>query len=268
MFIEAVNYDVTYTVKIDGAEAASFTTDDAYGDEPKVSIEEVVTELASDLATNLGTGWTVTAYSPIIHIEKDDGTDFELEVTDTSGNSLSSAIYGKTQSFTSLPTVGKHGYIVRVVGDDGANTDDYWLKFEANKGNGFDSGVWVETTAPNVPTNLDGGTMPHALVRMADGTFELQRIEWGERVAGNEDSAPWPSFVGKTIRDIYLDRNRLCFLSDDNVIMSRSGDFFEFFRQTVVQLLDDDPIDVAASGSKGLDPPVRYSVQQERRDLL
>lgn len=250
VFITEVQYDTTYRIYIDGVQQASYTTADAYGANPKVSIQQVVDALASDLVVNLPAGWTITNYSPIIHIVKDNGTAFDLEVRDTKGNNMVRAIPGQVQRFTDLPTRGKHGYIVKVIGVDGENADDFWLKFKANKGSGFDEGVWEETVAPGIQTKLDPATMPHSLVRQSDGSFTLEQIEWGERIAGDEEAAPWPSFVGKSIRDIYFDRNRLCLLSDDNVIMSRAGDFFSFFAETVVTLLDDGPIDVAATGSK------------------
>lgn len=249
VFIRAVNYDTTYKVLIDGVEKASYTTADAYSTNPKVSIGEVVDELTTQLQTNL-TGFTVTGYSPVVHIEKDNGSDFTLEVTDSNGNTMTRAIYGKVQRFTDLPVVGKHGYIVQITGDDGSSIDDYYVKFEANKGNGFDSGVWVECPAPGIQIRLDPATMPHALVRKSNGDFKLEQVSWGDRLCGTEESAPWPSFVGQTIRDIFYDRNRLCFLSDDNVIMSRARSLFSFFRETSTTQLDTDPIDVVASGSK------------------
>lgn len=250
VFIRAVNYNTTYTVTVNGSVVATHTTVSAYATQPVVSIQGVVDALTTTLTTNLGAAYTVTKYSPIIQIKRNDGADFTLEITDTNGNTMSRAVYGKTQRFTDLPTVGSHGYIVRITGDEGSTNDDYWLKFTANKGSGVDSGTWEETVAPAIQTKLNPATMPHSLVRMPDGSFQLQQLTWGERVAGNVASAPWPSFVGKRIRDIFFDRNRLCVLADDNVVMSRAGGFFDFFRETVVTLLDGDPIDVAATGSK------------------
>lgn len=250
IFIKSVNYDTTYKVYIDGTEYASFTTDDAYGTNPKVSIQEVVDELFNALTTNLPTGWTVTKYSPIIHIEKDDGTEFKLEVTDTNGNTMITAINQQTQRFTDLPVVGKNGYIVKVYGDEGADIDDYYLVFATDTGDDYGSGYWKETVAPGIQTKFDAATMPHVLERKSDGSFEFKRVDWGVREVGTEETAPWPSFTGRKITDIFYDRNRLCFLADDTVCMSRARNLFTFFRETVTTLLDSDPIDVRATGSK------------------
>jgi hypothetical protein len=249
-FIRAVQYDTTYKIEIDGVEQASYTTADAYGVDPKVSIQEVVDALAATLTANLGAGWTVTAHSPIIHIQNDSGTDFTLKMTDSNGNTMSRAVYDRVQRFTDLPTVGKHGTTVHVTGVDGEDGDDYYLKFEADAGTGFDAGIWTETVAPGTQTRLDASTMPHVLIRNVDGTFSLEEAQWGERTCGTEVTAPWPSFVGGTVSDIFYDRNRLCFLSDSNVIASRSRELFSFFRETTTTLLDSDPIDVVAAGSK------------------
>ncbi|MGH0000106.1 hypothetical protein ACQU0X_08500 [Pseudovibrio ascidiaceicola] len=250
VFIKAVNYDITYTVKIDGAVKATHKTADAYGTKPKVSIGGVVDALVASLKSSLGSGWDVVGEGPTVNIARKDGAEFELDVEDSNGSTMSRAIYDEVQRFTDLPVVCRNNFVVRVIGTEGQSNDDYWLKFRTDSGNQFGAGVWEETVAPDVDVGFDPASMPHQLIRKSNGSFELRRVTWGEREAGNEESSPWPSFVGKTIRDIYYDRKRLCLLSDTNVIMSRAGDFFSYFRRTVVSLLDDDPIDVSASGSK------------------
>ena len=70
------------------------------------------------------------------------------------------------------------------------------------------------------------------------------------RVCGDLNSAPDPSFIGKKLNDIFFHRNRLGLLADENVIMSRSGEFFQFFPETVTSTLDTDPIDVASTHTK------------------
>ena len=57
--------------------------------------------------------------------------------------------------------------------------------------------------------------MPHALVREADGTFTLKRLEWDNRESGDDDSNPYPTFIDNTISDIFFYRNRLGFISDE-----------------------------------------------------
>ena len=79
---------------------------------------------------------------------------------------------------------------------------------------------------------------------------ELNRPQWGERTCGDTDSAPNPSFIGNPIQDVFIYKNRLGFLADENIILSRAKSFFDFFPETVTTLLDSDPIDLQASNTK------------------
>ena len=73
---------------------------------------------------------------------------------------------------------------------------------------------------------------------------------WGQRTAGDDVTSPLPTFLNNKINDIFIYKNRLGFLSDEAVILSRTRDFFEFFPETVTTVLDTDPIDVIASNNK------------------
>ena len=78
-------------------------------------------------------------------------------------------------------------------------------------------------------------------------SFTLKPLDWDDRDVGDEDSNPEPSFVGATINDIFFYRNRLGLISGENVILSRSASFFNFWFASVVDMQDTDPIDLAVS---------------------
>ena len=120
--------------------------------------------------------------------------------------------------------------------------------------------------------------MPHGLIRQADGNFRFARVDggsytasgqsftlpkWGERTVGDLDSAPNPSFIGNKINNVLFFRNRLGFLSNDNVILSRAAEFFNFFPETVLSVIDSEPIDVAASHTKVAILRSAVTVEQE-----
>lgn len=111
-------------------------------------------------------------------------------------------------------------------------------------------GVWNEHVKPGLSNSITPSTMPHALVRLADGTFEFAPFSWAPRRVGSEDTNPNPTFIGRSIRDIFFYKNRLGFCVDENVVLSRAGDFGNFYRLTVLDLLDDATVDVAASTTK------------------
>lgn len=92
--------------------------------------------------------------------------------------------------------------------------------------------------------------MPHILVREADGSFTFRPADWTDRKVGDLKTIPWPSFVGRKLNSIFFHRNRLGLLSDENMILSEAGEFFNFFQTSAMQLVDSDPIDVGASHSK------------------
>ena len=69
--------------------------------------------------------------------------------------------------------------------------------------------MWRETVAPNIQYQFDTNTMPHVLIRNANGTFTFQQFEWTGSIAGDATTAPNPTFVGSQIKNINVFRNRL-----------------------------------------------------------
>ena len=218
---------------------------------PTLSTIDIAKELRDALAAQAAlSGFTFTADEYIIRITKNDGGAYELEATDGFDAASIRTIKGEVSTITDLPTKAEHGFIVKIQGDTVSEFDDWYLQFEAKSGSGFGDGVWKETVAPGIPYKLDPATMPHVLVREADGTFTFKQFEWSPRIAGDADSAPEPSFVGHPINNITVFRNRLVLLSDENVIMSAADEFERFFPETVQTVLDSDPIDLTASGAQ------------------
>lgn len=111
----------------------------------------------------------------------------------------------------------------------------------------FQSGVWNETHANNDSIAIDEASMPHALVRESDGDFHVREFAWIPRLFGDSVSNPVPSFINKKITDIGFHKNRLVISAGENVVFSGAGDYGNFFRNTVTQLLDSDVVDVAVS---------------------
>ena len=63
-------------------------------------------------------------------------------------------------------------------------------------------------------------------------------------VAGVDDDTVTST---RTINKMVFFRNRLVFLSDENVIMSRPGDFFNFWPKSAIAASAEDNIDISAS---------------------
>tara|TARA_B000000557_G_scaffold87686_2_gene70765 strand:+ start:7890 stop:10313 length:2424 start_codon:yes stop_codon:yes gene_type:complete len=245
VFIKSADFNTTYKVNLNGTEK-TFTTGNTSGTAP-----DTVT-IANNLATQLNTisGFTVTNTDYIIRITKDDGGDYTLASSDNRTATATSAIKGTVDGLSDLPTIAEHNFLVKIQGSAATDFDDFYVKFETTAGSGFGTGTWRETVEPNINHLLDNTTMPHTLIRDATtGNFTFTKFAYSGRIAGDEVTAPDPTFVGSKIKNINLFRNRLVFLADENVILSAADNFDRFFVETVQTTLDSDPIDISSGGT-------------------
>ena len=162
-----------------------------------------------------------------------------------------------------LPDQCKHGYVVKVANSE-ADEDDYYVKFFGNNDRDGD-GVWEECAKPGRNIEFDKGTMPIQLVRQANGTFTVSQVTWDNAEVGDTLTNPEPSFVGNKVNQLVFFRNRLVFLSDENVIMSRPGDFFNFWSKTATTFTPSDVIDLSCSSTY---PAIVYAGIQINAGLL
>jgi len=287
-----------------------------------------------------------------------DGEDFDLTVTDSAGNSLVSVYKDTSDTFAELPSHAKDGFRLKVSNEPGTGVDDYYVQFVADDTAGqISSGHWKEVAKAGIEFQIEPSTMPHLLIRGADGSFEcieagemsnevigvhetddevtiavagdtspaassvflladgdpvwfssvtndfsvstfttyyakhvsntagqqvinlysdegldpsdkitditrtagfdsygtLKRVSpypnftWGQREVGDTLTNEDPSFIGNTINGVSFFKNRLVFLSGENVLLSEMGEFFNFFLNTVTQLLASATIDLASS---------------------
>ena len=163
---------------------------------------------------------------------------------------LLNVVAGEVLTVDDLPRQCKDGFVVKI--KNSANEeDDYYLKFIANNGLSGE-GVWEECVLPGANTDFDASTMPLQLVRTNSTTFTLTTVAWEGAQVGDtapDGTNPRASFVGKTINKMVFFRNRLVMLSDENVIMSRPGNFFNFWAKTATTFSNVDPIDLSCSST-------------------
>jgi len=246
--LQGVN-STKYSITIDGT-TYSFTSSNTNSEDIRNGLKSAIGSPSGITVSNIGN----SSFSVV----KSSGT-LTVTASDGYGNDASQVVKDKVQNFSDLPVPAINNQVVQVTGDADSGFDDYYVKFvEADN-------LWQETVAPNTKTTLDNSTMPHILIRSADGNFRFTQVDgstytisgtdydvpaWGTRICGDEDSVPDPTFIGRKLNDIFFHRNRLGFLADENVIMSRSGEFYEFFPETITQVLDTSPIDVASTHTK------------------
>lgn len=254
--VKAGNYGKTYTVSISGYSTASYTTPtgSVASDVSYISTDSIASYLVSSLDTQgvkAANGWTVSRSGAVIYISRT-SADFTIVTEDGFNSGGMVAVKGKLQKFADLPAnPSVNGFVVEVTGTGDTNNkfDSYYVRFRTTNGT-TGVGVWQECPAPSTSVGVTDTTMPHVLIRQLDGSFIFEAASWTNRVAGDLTSNPDPSFVNRTISDIFFYRNRLGVLADEGVIFSEAGQYFNFFRTTVTDLLDADPIDVNASHTK------------------
>jgi len=211
-----------------------------------------------------------------------------ISATDARGNTLMSGFTNQVTSITELPPTSWEGYTVLVAPDGSSDQSSYYLTFNAENTttNGdFGRGVWEEAAGWGVRGLLDDNTMPHAFVyyrnasgltrftfqpfsgtTYTDSTVSFTLPGWGTRLAGDEDELPGPSFVDNTINDVVFFKNRLGFVSGENVILSESGDYYNFWQQSALQVVDSDPIDLTAVSNDVA--VLNYALQQQDELVL
>lgn len=235
VFIKRAVASTTYAVYIDGVLAATTATND---NTTANTALEGTADIAEELKTNaISKGYTdARVYGPVLTFTVP--VNAKIEVLDQFGGNAMEAFTDRIQSFDKLPPAEKQGRLVRIKGNLNDTTEDYWVE--------YDNGVWIETRGYDAGEELDPATMPHVLIRNANGTFTFQRHSYEGREVGDADTNPNPSFVGKNINSLFLFKGRLGFLSEENVIMSAVGELENLYRTTVVQVFASDRIDVAS----------------------
>ena len=192
-----------------------------------------------------GTTFTAETVGPGLYISAN--AEFTISVVGGPSESALFVFQESTPTVADLPIQCKDGYVVKVVNSQDIDVDDMYVKFVADSGATYGTGVWEETLAPGIQYQFDELTMPHQLVRQADGSFTYGPVAWEDRLVGDLETNPDPSFVGQKINNLFFYRNRLGFLSNEAVVLSRAGDYFNFWVTTALTVTDDDPIDITAS---------------------
>ena len=214
------------------------------------SLKTEIEKLFAFTATKIGNGLYVKGPKP-----------FSIS---TSEDQLMTVFTNSVNNVARLPQQCKDGYVVKVV-NSANDEDDYYLQFHTRWPGVDGEGVWEETTKPGIDNTFNSYSMPHQIVRLADGTFMVSPVDWEPRLVGDNTTNPKPTFVGKTINKIAFFRNRLVMLSDENVIMSRPGDFWNFWAKTAMTVTAADVIDVSVASTY---PAVLYNAIEVNSGLL
>ncbi len=235
----------TYEVKInDGSNDHTFTTTTGTTD----TYDSLLTTLKNGIDALSITGLTVTKYAASLELDRvvsSTRTAFGITCKGGAANNKLAVFQDQVDNVSQLPVQSFQNHVVKVINTSSTN-DTYFAKFVADDGV---SGVghWAETIDPATSLGLDSATMPHELINTSVNNFTFRKIDWVSRSVGDDATNAHPSFVGHKIQQAFFHNNRLGFLSRDNVSLSQSGRYFNFYHSSAMTVTDADPVDLSCS---------------------
>tara|TARA_B100001250_G_scaffold158450_1_gene136077 strand:+ start:2532 stop:5393 length:2862 start_codon:yes stop_codon:yes gene_type:complete len=271
--IKGVDYSSKYsvTIKESGGSNQTYTLTtrdvDSYtsasdpGSE-KLSTDIILTALETGInALTLDSSFTVTRLKATIELSSN--VAFTLECQGGASNELLTCFQDQVEDLAKLPEECSDGRVVKIINTK-SDQDTYYAKFFAETGT-TGAGYWEETIAQDVSTGLDDKTMPHELQNTAVNVFNFQPIAYTDRLVGDDTTNEHPSFKDNTIQQVFFHNNRLGFLTSDNVSMSQSGQFKNFYHESARALTTADPVDLNCSAVR---PAVLHGVLPTTQGLI
>lgn len=198
-----------------------------------------------------GYAWALTYQlsGSLIWVQNVDN-DFVIRVVDPHGGNDMVLFKETTATFSALPGDAPDGFLLAIDPDPATDKGKYYVVASSRTpSDTFGPVMWTETINEGIPYSINSLSMPYALIHNQDDTFDFKVQPWVDRLVGDESvsSNADPSFIGTPINDIMFYKNRLGFLADEAFIFSETGEYFNFWRTTVTQAKDSDPVDSRAS---------------------
>lgn len=244
--IEYVTSNTTYTIDItinSSTQTATYTSPGT-----GVSVDTILSDLESDINAMTGDHANITVTRLANSLELTSTADMEVKAQGGMDNKALTSVQDEVASVGGLPIKSVQDRVVKIVNTN-SSADTYFAKFVAHDGVSGE-GYWEETRDPAVSPGLDNSTLPHELINTAVDTFTFQKITYEDRLVGDDETNSHPSFIDEKITAGFFHNNRLGFLSKDNVIMSQSGDFYNFYFKSAQATIESDPIDISCSSIK------------------
>jgi len=231
-----------------------------FDNETTITAESILGDIRSELIAGGNiTASQITQIGLGLHIKRN--TTFNAS---TGVGELLNVVAGQVNDIGDLPSQCKNGMVVEVV-NSVADEDNHYVKFIGNNGRDGE-GTWQECPKPGRKCRFKYSKMPVALIRTADANFRLTELDdssytvstasgnvtdkapfWDDALVGDEVTNKEPSFIGRTINKMLFFRNRFTILSEEYIVMSRPGDFLNFWSKSAISFIASDPIDISAS---------------------
>jgi hypothetical protein len=261
----AVEYGAKYEVVING-NTISYTTFNAEATITSPSQTQTTVNadvILNSLTTSIDALANITATRIGSAIEITSTVNLDITVKGGQDGEAMAVFVDAVDNISRLPAKATHGRIVKVNNSTKVE-DDYYVEFIADNGVSG-AGYWQETRQPDISPGLTDATMPHQLIRNANGTFTFDRVSYEPRLVGDLLSNSDPSFVGNTIQQLFFYNNRLGVLTEENVSLSQAGDYFNFYHTSALTTVASDPVDISCSSIR---PATLHGVVPVAQGLL
>ena len=170
------------------------------------------------------------------------------------------------------------GKIVRVTPKKQTGKDVYYLKAfpKSGIGSGFTDVTWREAAGQeSIPKQffalcyaigdvLHVGSTPESLQSSIGSSVTIPKFKVS--TVGDTTSSPLPSFFGKQIDYLGVFQDRLLIGTGAIIFASKPGDYFNWFRSSVLTVEDNDPVEMFALGSE--DDTISWDTTFDRNHVL
>jgi hypothetical protein len=179
--INTVAFNTDYTIIIDGLGFVHTTPANASGSVQN-SVQTIINALVASINANVN--YLAQGIGNTIFIRRANNGDFALKA---SGGTTGAAVEAFKETVTSvaqLPREFLSDRRIKVEGTAESTADNYWVHFvPSTPGQTSGVGHWEEFIAPGTITDLDEETMPHVIIREANGTFSYRQLDLASATA-------------------------------------------------------------------------------------
>lgn len=236
-----------------------------------ITPENIATKLAAALVTLGITNVLVNAGTVTI----DDPTLKEVTGSDGGDGTLLRPVGNELTAAELVSTIHYVGKIVKIRPQRSKGDDAFYLKaYAKNDGEtGFAPVSWREAAGYEMQPDavFAIGTVVAGTFYLAGSPAKLQAISgittpnYVVNGVGDQLTSVLPYFFGQTITYLGLFQDRLMIGAGATVFATRPGDYFNFFRQSIITVIDTDPVEEFALGAEA--DTLRHSTTYDR-DLI
>jgi hypothetical protein len=169
--INTVAYSSTYAITLDST-TFSYATP-ATGSQ--LNVADIVNNLVNSI--NANANYVAQGIGNIIYVRRANNGDFPITARGGSTGTSIDAYKGSVTSVAQLPKQFVNNLKIKVSGSAESGADDYWVIFKTSDNTSSGTGTWEETVGPGVIFDLNEETMPHVIIREANGTFTYRQLD-------------------------------------------------------------------------------------------